>query len=336
MTLLVESQRFAGSTDRTDLIRALLNRHPIEMFGGVIADCRRAEESYLGNAEDRARAGALMELVQSEHFDFEELIERLYDLSPEVGPEARRRQTSHLRTTEARAEIWLEALGRDTAGLGPRLDLGCGSGGFLVASARREPELIHVGIDPALRWLTVAAGRLKAAGLDGGRVCLVAAHAEELPFDAETFGSVAAGDVIEHVNDQARTLAEVWRVLKPGGRLFLASPNRLSLTPEPHVLVWGVGWLPETWRAAYVRCVNGAEYRQIRNLSWNEWQRLLNHSPFGGGRVEAPRLATAELREFGGLKRGLGTLYNLLVTHGFGQFLARRVGPCFHVVCQKR
>ena len=336
MTTLVEPQRFEGSTRRTDRLPALLNRVPTEWFGDAIADCRRAEESYLGDSEDRARANALMELVRSEDFDFERLLKRMYDLSPEVGTDARRRQLGHLRTAEARAEVWLEALGRESAGLGPRLDLGCGSGGFLVASTRREPNLVHVGIDPALRWLVVAAGRLKASGLAGERVSLVAAHAEDLPFEADTFGSVAAGDVIEHVNNQTQTLAEVWRVLKPGGRLFLASPNRLSLTPEPHVLVWGVGWLPERWREGYVRRVNGSDYRQIRNLSWWEWRGLLNQSPFGGGRVEPPRLPNAELREFPTPKRRLGTLYNHLVGTGFGRFWARRVGPFFHVVCEKR
>src|SRR5262249_44710136 len=169
---------------------------------------------------------------------------------------------------------------------GPWLDLGCGSGSFLAAVGREAPEVC--GVDIALRWLVVARKRLDEEGL--GHVPLVCACAEELPVSRSTFGRIVAGDLIEHVGDQAATLAEAHRVLRPGGRLFLASPNRFSLSPEPHVGVWGVGFLPRRWMSAYVRWTRSIDFHDVHTLSYGEWRRLLAASPFGAGRVEAPPL----------------------------------------------
>src|SRR5439155_14293700 len=128
--------------------------------------------------------------------------------------------------------------------------------------------------------------RLDENGHAGVR--LVCGCAERLPFGGESFGGVIGGDVIEHVGDQAVTLAELHRVLEPGGRLFLATPNRFSLAPEPHVQVWGVGFLPRRWMAAYVRRVRGLDFRAVRTLRHGEWTRLLRDSPSGPGTIRAP------------------------------------------------
>ena len=64
---------------------------------------------------------------------------------------------------------------------------------------------------------------------------------------------VVGSDVIEHVHEQLEVMREAHRVLVSGGALFLATRNRWSLTPEPHVNLWGVGFLPKPWRALYVR-----------------------------------------------------------------------------------
>src|SRR5581483_8341823 len=62
-----------------------------------------------------------------------------------------------------------------------------------------------------------------------------ACAAERLPFPEETFDVVVASDVIEHVQDAGAVVAEAARVLRRGGLLFLATPNRFSLGLEPHV-----------------------------------------------------------------------------------------------------
>jgi 2-polyprenyl-3-methyl-5-hydroxy-6-metoxy-1,4-benzoquinol methylase len=66
---------------------------------------------------------------------------------------------------------------------------------------------------------------------------------ESLPFRSDLFSVTLAIDVVEHVDDPRSILAEAARVLALGGCLWLTTPNRFSLTPEPHVGLWGVRWL---------------------------------------------------------------------------------------------
>ena len=55
-----------------------------------------------------------------------------------------------------------------------------------------------------------------------------------LPFGAQTFDTVVCSEVLEHVPDPACLLAEVTRVLRPGGHLLLTTPQTWGLHEEPH------------------------------------------------------------------------------------------------------
>ncbi len=241
-----------------------------------ILDLRTADDVFLSNRDDWAFALRLAE--EYDRLDFRGLLNRYFDLSPEIPADLRRRQvgahpdgprTRH-GSGSPRSVSW-GAVRCSTSG--------CGTGSFLAAVGAGVGE--SWGIDIALRWLLVARKRLDEEGL--AHVRLVCGCAERLPFCDRGFDRVVAGDVIEHVGDQPATLAEAHRVLVPGGRLFLASPNRFSLAPEPHVQVWGVGYLPRHWMAPYVRWTRGVDFRAIRTLGLGEWKRLLARSPFGDG-----------------------------------------------------
>jgi SAM-dependent methyltransferase len=292
-----------------------------------IPDLRTSDDVFLANRDDWAFARRLDE--DFGRLDFRGLLDRYYDLSPEVPADLRRRQVAHILGAPARARAWLDALG-PMAG-GPLLDLGCGTGSFLAAVGAGMPGAW--GIDIAMRWLLVARKRLDEEGL--GHIRLACGCAERLPFRDRTFAGVVAGDVIEHVGDQAATLAEAHRVLSPEGRIFLASPNRFSLAPEPHVQVWCVGYLPRRWMPGYVRWRRQVDFRAIRTLGYVEWRRLLRRSPFAEARVSVPSLPESDLAHFGPFKRRAARAYNAAVATRAGRALALAVGPLFHVVCRR-
>lgn len=56
-------------------------------------------------------------------------------------------------------------------------------------------------------------------------VTAVNSHTEELPFPNGYFCCVIMVDALHHVTDQAATLKELWRVLKPGGRIIIEEPD---------------------------------------------------------------------------------------------------------------
>jgi SAM-dependent methyltransferase len=292
-----------------------------------IPDLRVGGEPALVN-EDWAIATQLNQ--DFDRLDTRGLLERCYDLSPQLPADIRQRFMTHILTAPERGRRWLEAIG--PIGERPLLELGCGGGTFLttVGSDLCSPW----GIDILMRSLLIARKRLDEAGL--GHIRLVCCCAERLPFGDRLFGGIVAGDVIEHVADQQKTLSEAHRVLEPGGRLFMAVPNRFSITPEPHVGVWGVGFLPRRWMAPYVRFARGRNFSGIRSLSIGEWKRLLRQSPFVSGTIIAPSLPASDLAHFSPLKRRLGRVYNLVVGCRPGQAVARAVGPFLHVVCERQ
>ncbi len=92
------------------------------------------------------------------------------------------------------------------------LEVGCGTGRFLAALAGRAKAW---GVDPSPEMLAVARGRAHGAGLKLGT-------AEELPFKDAWFERAAMWLVV-HLVDRPRALAELRRVLEPGGRLVIAT-----------------------------------------------------------------------------------------------------------------
>src|SRR4051812_7000536 len=91
-----------------------------------------------------------------------------------------------------------------------------------------DPErVLDVGSadGPSVAWMN-ARGRRVALDVDlealsPGDVC---GSALNLPFAEDTFDVVAAFDVLEHCEPESQAVAELVRVLKPGGRLMLAVP----------------------------------------------------------------------------------------------------------------
>ena len=94
------------------------------------------------------------------------------------------------------------------------LDLGCGVGRHALLFA--EHGFAVEAIDGAAAGLDFASREAAARGL---RLGLRQADADALPFDDESFDYVLSWNVIFHgtLGDVGRRLAEIWRILKPGG-----------------------------------------------------------------------------------------------------------------------
>jgi SAM-dependent methyltransferase len=99
------------------------------------------------------------------------------------------------------------------------LDVGCGLGGKTAWYAEAGARQV-VGVD--LAWDHVRqSARFAAARGQEARVGIARADAMRLPFAPGTFDVVTANDSMEHFADPAAALAELARVLRPGGRLCL-------------------------------------------------------------------------------------------------------------------
>lgn len=104
------------------------------------------------------------------------------------------------------------------------LDIGCGHAMHLTRAARRSAEL-SVGVDQDHAALSAGRRLCRAQGL--ATVRLVCTDAEAgLPFKSSRVDTVLCFDLLEHVTRRDALLGEIRRVLRPGGRLLLAVPNR--------------------------------------------------------------------------------------------------------------
>jgi ubiquinone/menaquinone biosynthesis C-methylase UbiE len=99
------------------------------------------------------------------------------------------------------------------------LDVGTGSGHFAADLARRG--LTVIGIDLSAEMLDVARSK-------GSSVHLLRGDAAALPLASQSFDLVLSVTALEFVADPERALQEMWRAVRPGGRLVVGVLNALS------------------------------------------------------------------------------------------------------------
>lgn len=234
-----------------------------------VPDLRVESDRFLSIEADRKKGLAVLERAGGR--GYKAALEAYWDLTPELEPElAHSHLKRQLAEGDAGAELAREVERRCGGLPGSVLDVGCGLGGFVAAAAFQGVEA--VGIDAAFRWAVIARLRLEQASVKATILC---ANVEYPPFRPGSFGLVVANDLIEHVRDPLAAVAFAGRMVKPGGLLYVASTHRYSLAPEPHVRLFGVGWLPRRWQSAYVESRRGHPYDKVRPVSARELRRLL-------------------------------------------------------------
>ena len=149
------------------------------------------------------------------------------------------------------------------------LDVGCGEGRHTLTAWLEHP--VHaVGLDLGADDLATAASRRDefrelADATGEARADFLRASALQMPFADASFDVVVCSEVLEHIHDYRGVLAEIHRVLKPGGR-FVASVPRAW----PERLCW---WLSDAYHEApggHIRIFDAADLR-----------RAIEHQGFG-------------------------------------------------------
>jgi ubiquinone/menaquinone biosynthesis C-methylase UbiE len=106
------------------------------------------------------------------------------------------------------------------------LEVACGRGGFVRELARAGAQV--TGCDFSIAALQV--GQAKLRPMNGAaRASLIQGDAQSLPFASESFDLIVSCETIEHVPDVRSALSEMWRVARPGAKLFLTTPNYANL-----------------------------------------------------------------------------------------------------------
>lgn len=267
-----------------------------------IPDLRICRDPFVTFEEDHFKGRQVQE--QAERLSFAGLLRFYWEnvsLPPTPVP-LRERFIRHVLTDEERIGGYLEQLG----GGNSFLDVGCGAGTLLKATASRFRHA--VGCDVAFRWLVLARKQLEEAGVSPRLVCCCADH---LPFADGSFDTVSAISLLEHLPDAGRAVGECARVTRTGGRVFVLTTNRFSAAPEPHVRLWGVGFLPRSWMPAYVRWRRGLAYDK-RNLSLFELRRMLRSAGFSSWRFSLPAISDVDLQHAGAAERLGGQVFRWL------------------------
>ena len=171
---------------------------------------------------------------------------------------------------DSRWSSYIQASVQETLSRLPRndgeriLDVGCGTGALLAALAEENASLQLHGIDPVPEMLAMARRRLPE------RVDLKEAWASNLPFGDGCADTVVSCSVFHYIRDPEQALAEIHRVLVPGGNLVITDWCRDFAT------VRMTDWTLSVFNAAH-----------FHTYSVKEMEALLNRSGFAT--IEADR-----------------------------------------------
>lgn len=160
-----------------------------------------------------------------------------------------------LAQTRGASPVLLPTLKRLVRSADSVLEIGCGTGYLAFAVARMGPRLV-VATD--VSTVAVEAGRAHARATQGSVPEFRVASAASLPFEDGHFAFVYSVEVLEHLHerDVPNHLAEVLRVLRPGGSFWVLTPSRNSETS-----------VHERWQLSD----SDAQDEEIQDIHLKEW-----------------------------------------------------------------
>ena len=313
----------AGDADRYRC-EACARDYPIVVG---IADLRVYPDPHLSIAEDHEKGRHIEE--RAAEMSFAELLRFYWDRLAKAPPPAplRQRFIRHVLDDEERAR----RLPIGDATSRACLDVGCGAGALPAVLAERFGEV--VAADIGFRWLVLARKRLREANAAAMLVCCCSDY---LPFRDRSFDLVTAISLLEHTRDARATIADCARVCDDSARLFVVSTNRFSLAPEPHVRIWGLGFLPRRWMPRIVWWRRRLSYDKLHLLSLAEVRRLLDESGFSSLVFSLPEIREADLEGRSVTERFGARIFRALAGIAVVRSLLLRVAPLVQVLAARR
>lgn len=156
---------------------------------------------------------------------------------------------------------------------GAFLDVGCGAGWLALYVASGKPELDAVGIDTDRLALGIGE-RNKGTRLN---VTLREMDTARIVYPDRTFHAAAAVSASQRWADPEATLAEVHRVLRPGGRFYVYEGDAELAELPPGWLRSPGPWVPQSALLAAFR------QRGVDPQAWERLKEAVRRSPFRGG-----------------------------------------------------
>jgi ubiquinone/menaquinone biosynthesis C-methylase UbiE len=215
-------------------------------------------------------------------------------------------------------ESWRESLRYRIAASyytgGTLLDVGCGDGRFCWKYGACEPSN-YIGLDISPDLLRELSNRT------GQRARTLLSVAEDLQLSSESVDCVVCGECFEHLPDPGKALQEFARVLKPGGRIIIQTPNamRLRNTNPFHVLSLVIGyWVPGVLLR---KVVHEHTFSSAFTYHWDFTRQDFNRYISGCPRVSLEEIhgATYRFNPDGSLlHRVLAGVFRLPVIHWLG------------------
>jgi len=250
---------------------------------GGIPDFRVFADPYISLRQDAQRTELVLGVL--EEYDLRRLLDYYWSHSDITPPDLKAKFIRNALLAERRGRRLVQVLenGPFRQSAIPRrvLEVGSGTGNFLVAAAGRYEQV--VGTDIAMRWLHISRRRAREAGqADPALVCCCAEH---LPFADRTFDLAVSSATLEFTREPGRALAEGSRVLRNGGGFLLNTANRYSIAVNPYAYLWGLDICrapgnPATFagggklRSTWCECFRSERLNSSRSSTSRLWRSL--------------------------------------------------------------
>jgi len=154
-----------------------------------------------------------------------------------------------------------------------------GSGGGILTEEICKMGFTTTGIDPADESLQTASNHAKAEGLN---ITYEKGTGEQLPYADQSFDCVFCCDVLEHVRDLPRVIAEIARVLKPNGVFIYDTLNRTFISKLVAIKIWQEwkrwAFMPPNLHV-WKMFIKPDEMKELLSGNGLEWQHHVGSEP---------------------------------------------------------